>query len=129
MLKKPPEPKNKIEVKLIFAGNDDDPQVVVGKWLQERKQFAVEALTMMCQVRELIRAGYNTPHVIKLAAIESMAYLQFRLRLVEQLTNFTGDRQAEWCDDRDDDDDDKDDDDNSNNHRSRGGMTELEIEL
>ncbi|PSB02370.1 hypothetical protein [Merismopedia glauca] len=78
-------PKNRIEVRLVFQGDDNDPKVIVGKWLQDNKPFAIEALTMLTQVRELILSGHHSPERIKLAMLESTNYLQSRLQLIEQL--------------------------------------------
>lgn len=77
--------KNKIDVRLVFQGADDDPKMIVGKWANDNKQLAIEALTMLCQVRELILSGGHTPERIKLATLESVNFLQARLQLIEQL--------------------------------------------
>jgi hypothetical protein len=110
----PKMPKNRIEVRLVFQGADDDPKVIVGKWLQDNKPFAIEALTMLCQVRELIVSGGYTPERIKLAMLESTHYLQSRLQLVEQLGTLNGDS-AEVSE--------------SINHHRPASHNEIEIEL
>jgi hypothetical protein len=92
-------PKKRIEVNLIFQGVEEDAVIVVGQWVQEHKAFAIEALTMIWQVRELIRRGERAPQAIALHAIESISYLRGKLDLIEQLKNFGSDSNESLLDD------------------------------
>lgn len=75
-----------IEIRLVFTGQEDEPKMLVAQWLRQRgnKFHAVEALTMLFQVPELIQSDCR-PIELELAMINTIDYLERQLNKMHRL--------------------------------------------
>lgn len=84
-----------IEVRLVFTGKEDEPKMLVARWLRQRgnKFHAVEALTMLFQVPELIQSDCRLLE-LELAMIDSIDYLERQLNKIHKLKRVSNEADA-----------------------------------
>lgn len=86
---------SKIEIRFVFTGQEDEPKMLVAKWLRQRvnKLQAVEALTMLFQVPELIQSDCRLLE-LELAMIDSIDYLERQLNKIHKLKRVANEADA-----------------------------------